>query len=110
MVTAAKFGLILKEIRRQKGLTQEELAHRAGRSVDAVSQWERAINWPTLKTLVQLSDALDTPLWAFFDLPDTSRSDQRLRMDIEARLILDALSDSDLAVALEQLQALAKRR
>ncbi|WP_363317742.1 helix-turn-helix transcriptional regulator, partial [Chelatococcus sp.] len=33
MVAVAKFGLILREIRRQKGLTQEELAHKAGRSV-----------------------------------------------------------------------------
>ncbi|CAH1664621.1 helix-turn-helix transcriptional regulator [Chelatococcus sp. HY11] len=110
MVAVAKFGLILREIRRQKGLTQEELAHKAGRSVDAVSQWERAINWPTLKTLVQISEALEVPVRTFFDVPDAQKSDQRLQMDVEARLLLDSLPDNDLAVALEQLRALTKRR
>lgn len=110
MAAPHKFGVILREIRRVKGMTQEELAQKAGRSVDAVSQWERAVNWPTFDTLVRLSAALEVPVRTFFEQTEAPRSDQRLRMEIEARMLLEGMSDRDLSIAVDQLRALARRQ
>lgn len=110
MAPTHKFGVILREIRRLKGLTQEELAQKAGRSVDAVSQWERAVNWPSFDTLIRLSVALEIPVRTFFEQTEAPRSDQRLRMEVEARLLLESMTDRDLSIAIEQLRALARRQ
>jgi transcriptional regulator with XRE-family HTH domain len=102
------FGLILKELRKLRGLTQDDLASRTGRSLDAVSQWERGVNWPSFETLIRLSDALDVPVESFFE--QAKRPDDRIRNETEAQLLLRDLTDSDLVVAVEQLRALARRR
>lgn len=110
MAATYNFGRILKQVRRLRGLTQEELAQKAGRSVDAVSQWERSVNWPGFDTMVRLSDALEVPVRAFFDQVEGTGSEERLQKESEARLLLSGLSDGDLAVAVEQLRALSRRR
>ncbi|TPI27104.1 helix-turn-helix transcriptional regulator [Mesorhizobium sp. B3-1-9] len=105
-----KFGTILRELRKLRGLTQDDLAARTGRSLDAVSQWERGVNWPSFETLIRLSEALDVPVETFFDQTPGKRSDDRLNREVEARVLLRDLTDSDLVVAVEQLRALARRR
>lgn len=55
----AAVGRAIREIREREGLTQEELAHRAGYHLTWVSRVEtgtQATGWPTLK---RLADALD---------------------------------------------------
>src|SRR5215469_14590121 len=57
------FGSLLKQHRRRAGLTQEELAERAGVSVDAISALERGVHrTPHKDTLDLLADALHLPL------------------------------------------------
>ena len=51
-----KFGGFLKELRGEKGLTQEQLAEKYGVSNRAVSRWETGANMPDLDILIQLSD------------------------------------------------------
>jgi len=102
------FGLILKELRRLRGLTQDDLATRTGRSLDAVSQWERGVNWPSFDTLIRLSEALDVPIESFFD--QIKRPEKRVKAELEAQTLLREMSDDDLAIAIEQLRALSKRR
>lgn len=46
----------LAEIRRQQGLSQEELAARLGLSRQAVSKWERAESQPDMGNLIALAD------------------------------------------------------
>lgn len=110
MSVTTNFSPVLKELRKQRGLTQEDLAMRTGRSVDAVSQWERGLNWPTFETLIRLADALDVPPRTFFDNGREDRSGERVQLETEAGLILAEFNDTDLKVAVEQLRALAKRR
>jgi transcriptional regulator with XRE-family HTH domain len=53
------FGDLLRRLRREAGLTQEELAERAGLSVRAISDLERGINrWPYQATVQRLIEAL----------------------------------------------------
>ena len=46
-----KIGAKVKELRVQKGLTQEELADRVGVSRQAVSKWESAQSFPKALSL-----------------------------------------------------------
>jgi transcriptional regulator with XRE-family HTH domain len=52
------FGLVLRRIRRERDLSQEALASRAGLARNHVSELERARREPGLSTIVQLADAL----------------------------------------------------
>lgn len=62
-----KFGFRLRQIRRVKNLTQEELAEAIGVSTEFISYLERGIHAPSFETLDKLALALDTPLHELFD-------------------------------------------
>lgn len=53
------FGARVRELRHERGLTQSDVAERAGVSVKYVSQIERGSRNPTVGVLIQLSRALD---------------------------------------------------
>jgi predicted ATPase/DNA-binding XRE family transcriptional regulator len=54
------FGALLRRLRREAGLTQEELAERAGLSVRGISDLERGVNRTTRRdTARHFADALD---------------------------------------------------
>lgn len=59
-------GHKLKELRIQKGLTQEELADRSELSKGFISQLERDLNSPSIQTLVDILTCLGTDLKVFF--------------------------------------------
>ncbi|HEU0130274.1 MAG TPA: helix-turn-helix transcriptional regulator [Mycobacteriales bacterium] len=54
------FGARLRDLRHELGLTQSDVAERAGVSLKYLSQIERGTRNPTLAVVVQLSHALDT--------------------------------------------------
>lgn len=47
-----KTGRFLKELRREKGLTQEQLAERFGVTNRSVSRWENGVNMPDLDVMI----------------------------------------------------------
>ncbi len=51
-----KTGLFLRELRKEKELTQEQLAEQFNVSSRTVSRWETGSNMPDLSVLVELSD------------------------------------------------------
>lgn len=53
-----KFGAFLARLRREKGLTQKELAERLFVSDKAVSKWERCLSLPDVALLLPLADCL----------------------------------------------------
>ncbi len=55
-------GARLRAARKTAGLTQEQLAERAGREVKSISRWENAHRAPDLNDLLVLADALNVPL------------------------------------------------
>lgn len=61
-----KIGAKIRELRVQKGLTQEELADRAELSKGFISQLERDITSPSIATLVDVLQCLGTDLEEFF--------------------------------------------
>ena len=61
-----EIGNRLKELRIQKGLTQEELADRAELSKGFISQLERDLTSPSIATLIDILQCLGTDLSDFF--------------------------------------------
>lgn len=58
--TARRFGQMLRQMRSARGLSQLELANRAGLSENAISAFERAERFPRATTIDALSSALET--------------------------------------------------
>ena len=58
----SRVGANIARLRRERGLTQAELAERINYSDKAVSKWERAESLPDVLTLISLSEQLGTDL------------------------------------------------
>ena len=54
-----EFGIILKDIRKSRGITQEKLAYDCQLDRTYISLLERGLRQPTISTLFKLSNALD---------------------------------------------------
>lgn len=50
---------IIKELRIEKGLSQQQLAKQIGVSQKAIDYWERAVNEPKASYIVRLADFFD---------------------------------------------------
>lgn len=55
------FGQVVQELRRRRGLSQEELGFETGLHRTYISLLERGKRSPTLTTLIQLATALNVP-------------------------------------------------
>ena len=60
---------VLSEIRKEKGLTQEELAAKVYVTRQAVSRWETGETTPSIDMTKLLACALDVPVMRLLDLP-----------------------------------------
>ncbi len=56
---AMKTGALIAQVRKEKGITQRELAEKVYVSVQAVSKWELGKNFPDLALMEPLAEALD---------------------------------------------------
>lgn len=54
------FGMIFLELRKEKGLTQEEVATKLNVSSQAVSKWENDLSYPDVTILVDIADLFRT--------------------------------------------------
>jgi transcriptional regulator with XRE-family HTH domain len=59
MSTHAAIGKRIRDVRRQRGLTQEELADAVGVSRSAVAQWETGRAGQVIGNLTRISEILD---------------------------------------------------
>ena len=57
-----KIGTFLKELRKEKGFTQEQLAESLNVSRRTVSRWETGSNMPDLDLLMEISDLYEVDL------------------------------------------------
>ena len=54
-----KFGNFIKELRKEKNMTQKDLAKKIGLTDKAISKWERGLSFPDITMLGSLAEALD---------------------------------------------------
>jgi transcriptional regulator with XRE-family HTH domain len=59
-------GMQVRDLRRMKGLSLKQLGERAGLSVGMLSQIERGLSSPSIRSLRQISEALGVPPARFF--------------------------------------------
>lgn len=72
-----KIGVFLKELRKEKGITQEQLADKFNVSSRTVSRWENGNNLPDLDILIEISDFYEVELREILngEKKDSSASD-----------------------------------
>ena len=61
------FGKKLREIRKERGLTQEQLAEKVNVSYQAISNIERGLTGPSFSTLADIAKALKVKPKELFD-------------------------------------------
>ncbi len=71
-------GERIAALRRERGMTQEELAIRLNITPQAVSKWERGVGLPDITVLAQLAQALDTTVGTLFGENDEASASASL--------------------------------
>lgn len=66
-------GDTIKELRKSKGLTQEELALKLNVVRQTVSKWEQGLSVPDASMLIVLAEKLDTPVSVLLGEPVAAR-------------------------------------
>ena len=76
----AKTGRFLMKLRKERGLTQEQLAERFGVSRRTVSRWETGSNLPDLDILMEMSDYYNADLR---ELLDGERKSEKMDQELK---------------------------
>ena len=79
-----KTGSFFKELRNEKGLTQEQLAEHFGVSGRTVSRWETGSNMPDLDILIEMADYYEVDLR---ELLDGERKSEKMNKDLEETVL-----------------------
>lgn len=105
------FGRRLQALRRERGLTQEQLAELIDRSVDTISNIERGIAQPSYETLRRIADGFGISLGNLTAAPHEGAEEvdpERTRLIATATQILSGMDVPALRLAVAQLQVLAR--
>ena len=68
-----KYGKTIARLRKEKGLTQEQLGKMLNVSYQAISKWENDLAEPSLETIEKLAEIFDISLAEFFNLSNGER-------------------------------------
>lgn len=102
-----QLGQRIKKLRQGKSLSQAELAEKIDKSVDTISNIERAQFLPRLETALSIADALDVKLHELFRIQDMPQHDrQKLEILDEIFDLLKDQPEEMLCFTLEQTKQL----
>ena len=82
-----KIGNFIRDLRKEKNLTQEELAEHFNVARRTVSRWETGSNMPDLSILVEMTDFFDVDLRELFD---GERKSEKMNKELEDTVIKTA--------------------
>ena len=83
MFDMKKFAAFLVGKRREKNITQGQLADMVGVTHQAVSKWERGETMPELSKLSDLSNALDVPTEDFVAAMHSGEDEEKAAAELE---------------------------
>ena len=73
-------GQSIKKLRKERNLTQEELAEQLNVSAQAVSKWENETGLPDISQVIPLASVFGVSTDVLFGLADTSADDEALKI------------------------------
>ncbi len=79
-----KIGGFLKELRKEKGLTQEQLAEQFNVSRRSVSRWETGSNLPDVDILIEMADYYEVDLR---ELIDGERKSEKMNEELKETVL-----------------------
>ena len=83
-----KIGRFLKELRNEKGITQEQFAEQLGVSNRTVSRWETGSNMPDISLLVEIAEYMDV------SIPEIINGERKSEnMNSEVKEVATAVAD-----------------
>ena len=83
-----KIGSFLKELRKEKGITQEEFAEKINVSGRTVSRWETGTNMPDISLLTEIAEFFDV------SIPEIINGERKSEiMNEEVKEVAEKLSD-----------------
>ena len=79
-----KFGDNLKQIRKSKNISQEDLAERLGVSRQSVSKWETGENYPSMFNIMCLCDIFKCKInnLVHESMPEFDSLDEEIKMNV----------------------------
>ncbi|MEW9111538.1 MAG: helix-turn-helix domain-containing protein [Cytobacillus gottheilii] len=87
-----KIGFFFKELRKEKGLTQEQLAEQFNVTGRTVSRWETGRNMPDLDILIEISDFYMVDIR---ELIDGERKSEKMNKEMEDTVLKVAEYSND---------------
>ncbi|MBG79058.1 MAG: hypothetical protein CL570_08555 [Alphaproteobacteria bacterium] len=104
-------GHRIKTLRKAKNLSQEALSEKIDKSVDTISNIERAVSAPRLETAIEIAHALDVEPYELFRIRDLPLSDkQRTKLLDEIFDLLQDQPEEILKFTLSQTKQLVSLR
>ena len=83
-----KIGAFIKELRKEKGFTQEQLAEKLNVSGRTVSRWETGANMPDISLLVELAEFYDVSI---SEIIDGERKSEEMKEEVKE--VADKMAD-----------------
>ncbi|MFS9449917.1 helix-turn-helix transcriptional regulator [Streptococcus cristatus] len=97
-----EFSERLKDLRRQAGLTQVEVAEKLGISQPAYASWERGVKKPTQENLVKIAQILNVSVDYLIGNSE-EKSDELDNIELLFRMNSKGLTDEEKAVFKKEL-------
>lgn len=104
-----KLGQVVREFRKQRGLTQAQLGRAVGVTLSQISNIETGHTPPSLDTLVRIARTLRVPLSEVFAFDGTNGargSEQRAKI----MALVSAMTPNELGLAHDLIAVAARRR
>jgi len=104
------FGNILKKIRQENGLTQEELAQKVNTARSNIANYENDKNMPSVEILKELSKYFNCSIDYLLGKTDKRNDDEKNKKELEINWALnggyDALNDENKEIAKSVIKGL----
>lgn len=107
--TKQRLGFLLQNARKTKKLTQAQIADACSLSVEAISNIERGVNYPSFENLFLICERLNCPLNEILaDVCEESKDKRRLSIEMQSVAVIRNLPDDELSIVAQMLAGLKK--
>ena len=106
IMNAEYTGKKIAELRKEKNMTQKELADKLYVTDKAVSKWERGVNFPDFGLMEKVAEALDTTPTILLGLENSTKEEKNKA----AKRVESLLTDEEFKYYKSQMKKSGRRR